>query len=248
MGAENRVTVSDQRVQRQADLTVTVKRTPSMIARCGLRTRLPDACSRAELAGAARTLRRGKGRRDPGAAGGVAPTSTGSSVMPGPRAQSRNGSWVSMACSGACGRSERTTRADRAPSTGLEIHRHRPQRRRNASTRRHRHPPQPDMVRRAQHDHPVHLATTRGEPGVRGARNGPRVPVARVRGDHRRRSPAACRRGRQQGVHRRGQRHRVGRVELPGHRRRAHPHRPLPPAPAIDTGSRRLPHRPTGPS
>src|SRR5512133_490993 len=39
-----------------------------MIARCGLRTRLPDAYSRAELAGAARPLRRGKGRRDPRAA------------------------------------------------------------------------------------------------------------------------------------------------------------------------------------
>src|SRR5690242_9859778 len=39
-----------------------------MIARCGLRTRLSDACSRAELAGAARPLRGGQGRRDPGAA------------------------------------------------------------------------------------------------------------------------------------------------------------------------------------
>src|SRR3954462_4301601 len=38
-----------------------------MIARCGLRTRLPDACSPAELAGAPRPLRRGKGRRDPDA-------------------------------------------------------------------------------------------------------------------------------------------------------------------------------------
>ena len=38
---------------------------PSMIARCGLRTRLPDARSRAELAGAARPLRRRQGRRAP---------------------------------------------------------------------------------------------------------------------------------------------------------------------------------------
>ena len=39
-----------------------------MIARCGPRTRLPDARSRAELAGAARPLRRRQGRRDPDAA------------------------------------------------------------------------------------------------------------------------------------------------------------------------------------
>ena len=39
-----------------------------MIARCGLRTRLPDARSGAGLAGAARPLRRHQGRRDPGAA------------------------------------------------------------------------------------------------------------------------------------------------------------------------------------
>src|SRR5690348_17168585 len=66
VGAENRVTVSDQRVH--GDLTVTVQRQPSMIARYGLRTHLPDACSRAELAGAARPLRCREGRRDPGAA------------------------------------------------------------------------------------------------------------------------------------------------------------------------------------
>src|SRR4249920_1915240 len=39
-----------------------------MIARCGPRTRLPDARSRAELAGAARPLRHRQGRRDPHAA------------------------------------------------------------------------------------------------------------------------------------------------------------------------------------
>src|SRR5689334_13787910 len=39
-----------------------------MIAGCGLRTRLPDVYSGAELAGAPRSLRRGKGRRDPRAA------------------------------------------------------------------------------------------------------------------------------------------------------------------------------------
>jgi hypothetical protein len=39
-----------------------------MIVRCGLSTRLPDARPRAELACAAGSLRRGQGRRDPGAA------------------------------------------------------------------------------------------------------------------------------------------------------------------------------------
>ena len=39
-----------------------------MIASCGLPTRVPDARSRAELAGAARPLRRRQGRRDPDAA------------------------------------------------------------------------------------------------------------------------------------------------------------------------------------
>ena len=41
---------------------------PSMIARHGPRTRLPDARSRAELAGTARPLRHRQGRRDPDAA------------------------------------------------------------------------------------------------------------------------------------------------------------------------------------
>ena len=68
VGAENRVTVSDQRLSRQAASPSPSRRQPSMIARCGLRTRLPDARSRAELAGAARPLRRRQGRRDPGAA------------------------------------------------------------------------------------------------------------------------------------------------------------------------------------
>src|SRR5262245_44705459 len=39
-----------------------------MIARRGAQTRLPDARTRAELAGAARPLRRRQGRRDPDAA------------------------------------------------------------------------------------------------------------------------------------------------------------------------------------
>src|SRR3954453_12566112 len=39
-----------------------------MIASCGLPTRLPDARARPELAGAARPLRRGQGRRNPHAA------------------------------------------------------------------------------------------------------------------------------------------------------------------------------------
>jgi hypothetical protein len=49
------------------DLTTTVQRQSSMIARCGLRTRLLDSRSPAELAGAPRPLRRGEGRRDPDA-------------------------------------------------------------------------------------------------------------------------------------------------------------------------------------
>ena len=52
----------------EADLNITVPTRASMIARCGPRTRLPDARSRAELAGAARPLRRRQGRRDPDAA------------------------------------------------------------------------------------------------------------------------------------------------------------------------------------
>ena len=50
------------------DLDITVPTRASMIACCGPRTRLPDARSRAELAGAARPLRRRQGRRDPDAA------------------------------------------------------------------------------------------------------------------------------------------------------------------------------------
>ena len=52
----------------EADLDSTVPtRASMMIARCGPRTRLPDARSRAGLAGAARPLRRGQARRDPDA-------------------------------------------------------------------------------------------------------------------------------------------------------------------------------------
>ena len=58
---------SDQRV-RSNHPHVTRHGTASMIACCGLPTRLPDARSRAELAGAARPLRCSERRRDPGAA------------------------------------------------------------------------------------------------------------------------------------------------------------------------------------
>src|SRR6476660_5664832 len=51
----------------EANLDSTVPTRASMIARCGPRTRLPDARSRAGLAGAARPLRRGQARRDPDA-------------------------------------------------------------------------------------------------------------------------------------------------------------------------------------
>ena len=51
----------------EGDLDITVPRRARMIARRGPRTRLPDARSRAELAVAARPLRRRQGRRDPDA-------------------------------------------------------------------------------------------------------------------------------------------------------------------------------------
>ena len=51
----------------EADLDITVATRASMIARCGPRTRLPDACSRVELVGATRPLRRLQERRDPDA-------------------------------------------------------------------------------------------------------------------------------------------------------------------------------------
>jgi hypothetical protein len=51
----------------EGDLDITVPTRASMIACCGPRTRLPDARSRTELAGAARPLRRRQGRRDPDA-------------------------------------------------------------------------------------------------------------------------------------------------------------------------------------
>src|SRR6476660_4781860 len=52
----------------EANLNITVPTRASMIARCGPRTRLPDARSHAELAGTARPLRHRQGRRDPHAA------------------------------------------------------------------------------------------------------------------------------------------------------------------------------------
>ena len=58
---------SDQRLRRPADLAVTARRPPSMIARCGSSTRIPGARPRAELAGVACAIRRSQGRRDPGA-------------------------------------------------------------------------------------------------------------------------------------------------------------------------------------
>ena len=66
-GAENRATASDQHVP-QADLNITVRGQPSMIAQCGLSARLPDARSRAEPARAARPLQRRQGHRDSDAA------------------------------------------------------------------------------------------------------------------------------------------------------------------------------------
>jgi hypothetical protein len=64
--AENPVTVFEQHVPAR-DLDITVPTRASMIACCGPRTRLSDARSRAELASAARPLRRRQGRRDPDA-------------------------------------------------------------------------------------------------------------------------------------------------------------------------------------
>ena len=66
VGAENRVTAPDQRLRCPAAV-VTARRPPSRIARRGPSTRVPDAHPRAELAGAARPIRRNQGRRDPGA-------------------------------------------------------------------------------------------------------------------------------------------------------------------------------------
>ena len=68
VGAEYCVVASDQVSSWQADLAVIVPTQPSMIARSGLPIGLPDARPRAELAGAARPLRRRQGRRDPHAA------------------------------------------------------------------------------------------------------------------------------------------------------------------------------------
>ena len=69
VGAENRVTASDQPVQgRRTDLAATVQSPRSMISRCGLPTRVPDALPRAELAGTAHRNRCSQGRRGPGPA------------------------------------------------------------------------------------------------------------------------------------------------------------------------------------
>ena len=59
---------SDFAAIRPTDLAVAVQPPHSMISRCGLPTRVPDARPRSELAGAARPVRRRQGRRDPRAA------------------------------------------------------------------------------------------------------------------------------------------------------------------------------------
>jgi hypothetical protein len=66
VGAENRDMACNQRVQGQrTDLALTVHRPRSIISRCGLPTRVPAPHPRLELAGAARTLRRSRGRSPP---------------------------------------------------------------------------------------------------------------------------------------------------------------------------------------
>ena len=81
MGAENPDTASHQRDRRQpTDLALTLSSPRSMISRCGLSTRVPDARPRVELAVAARPLRRSQGRRDPGGGDHLPPT------VPGPTA------------------------------------------------------------------------------------------------------------------------------------------------------------------
>jgi hypothetical protein len=65
VGAENCVTGPDQRLRGWPSSASPSLTRPDMIARYGPRTRLRDACSGAELAGAAGPLRRCQGRRDP---------------------------------------------------------------------------------------------------------------------------------------------------------------------------------------
>ena len=60
VGAENRVTASAQRVHGRPTSPSPSRGSPSMIARCGLRTPLSDARLCAELAGTARPLRHAK--------------------------------------------------------------------------------------------------------------------------------------------------------------------------------------------
>jgi hypothetical protein len=77
--AVNRDTAFNQRVRgQQADLAITVHRRHSTISAYGVSTRVPGACPRAELTGAARALRRHQGRRDPG------PASQGRRAAPAP--------------------------------------------------------------------------------------------------------------------------------------------------------------------
>jgi hypothetical protein len=67
VGAENHVTASDQRLRRRPTSKLELAGRPSMIARRDASTRIPGAHPRAELAGAARPIRRSQGRRDPAA-------------------------------------------------------------------------------------------------------------------------------------------------------------------------------------
>jgi hypothetical protein len=67
VGAEKCVTVSDQGCGNQPTPRPELAGPASIIDHHGLPTRVPDARSRLELAGAARPIRRGQGRRDPGA-------------------------------------------------------------------------------------------------------------------------------------------------------------------------------------
>ena len=68
VGAGNPDTAAGQLLRGQpTDLALAVGSPRSMIGRCGLPSRVPDARPRVELAGAARSLRRSQGRRDSGA-------------------------------------------------------------------------------------------------------------------------------------------------------------------------------------
>jgi hypothetical protein len=90
-----------------------------------------------------------------------------------------------------------------------------------------RPPGQPHIAGRTQHGHPAHLIPARGEPGVRSARDGPRIPLAHLRGDHRS-TPAGPHQRRLGGCSRR----RRPRCPPGPARRRAHPAPATRPRPA----------------